>query len=79
MQPKASRYWQHNNGRVHKLNLADLDQSRAISSGARPFINYLRAIHSVFINSGVKQSEQLDVIQVRSVTKARTTLRKQNT
>jgi len=33
-------------GYVRKLNLGDLDQCRAISSGARPFINYVRAIPS---------------------------------
>jgi len=56
-------------GCVHKQNLGDLDQSRAISSGARPFVNYLRAIHSTFINSGAKQSDHSDLIQVKSATK----------
>jgi len=56
-------------GHVHKLNLGDLDQSRAISSGARPFVNYLRAIHSAFVNSGAKQSDRSDLIQAKSETK----------
>ena len=58
------------NGHVHKLNLSDLDQSRAILSGARPFINYLRAIHYTFVNSGVKQSDRWNLIQAKSATKA---------
>ena len=53
-------------GHVHKLNLSDLDQSRAISSGAWPFTNYLRAIHYAFVNSGAKQSDYSDLIQVKS-------------
>ena len=43
-------YWQTaTNGHVHKLNLGDPDQSRAISSGARRFVNYLWPINSAFI------------------------------
>jgi len=56
-------------GHVHKLNLGDLDQSRAISSDVRPFVNYLRAIHFAFVNSGAKQSDRSDLIPAKSATK----------
>ena len=52
--PLVHKFVQHI-GCVHKQNLP-----RAISSGARPFINYLWAVNSAFINFNAKHSEQLD-------------------